>query len=140
VAWRGKLPMPRDVLNSTTKENIMAHFAGKLNLDECPDFSLFEQADDTLSTMAAIRAKMLVAEENKPNPDEALIAQWDADFETFREEDRNVQVANRDWNIQIIMKYTPEIRAWYGADGQEPVYKNYQLEDAEAEDEGLRVG
>jgi hypothetical protein len=94
----------------------MANIIDALNLDECTDYSLFEQANDDLRTMRAIRMKLTVAEEAKPNPDRVLIAQWEADLDRLRDENESLKIGERARNIEIIMKYNPEIRAWYGAD------------------------
>jgi hypothetical protein len=94
----------------------MANIVGPMNLDELPDYSLFEGARDDLSAMRTIRIKQIMDEEAKPNPDKALIARWDADIDRLREEEENVRISNRAWNIEITMKYNREIRAWYGAD------------------------
>jgi predicted DNA-binding protein len=95
------------------EEKAMKNVIGALNLDECSDYSLFEQATDDLHTMMNIRGIWISDEKGKPNPSKTLIAQWKAEQEQFNAKDRNLKMDDRAGNIQIIMECSPQIRAWY---------------------------
>lgn len=94
----------------------MANIVGVLNLDDLSDYSLFEQATDDLNTMQTIREQWIMAEEARPNPDKALIAQWNAEWSQFHDENESLGVDERARNIAIIKKCAPQIQAWCKGD------------------------
>jgi predicted DNA-binding protein len=85
-------------------------------LNACSDHELYEDARDDLRTLKAMRLHWIVNEKAKPNPDKMLIAQWDEEWSKFDDMSDNLKIANRTENLEVIKKYSQQIRQWNGCD------------------------
>lgn len=82
-----------------------------MTLSTTEKLARYETAQETIGVLIAMRSKWIYEEEQKPEPNQGLIRQWESEQDTFHDELNDLLIDDDDKIERVLNEYAPIVKA-----------------------------